>query len=258
MMDDLVRRYNRFPLNKPQEGRKSLTAAEAAEARKIVDGVVLQWKDTPAPAAPEGERATRGRAVIRKRLEEIRKLRIPPAEWEWLKKVKSVLDGLPTADRELKCELWIPAAQPTPTAADRWVHIRVQQGGKEVGKGNTLPAADYKLCELRYPGEKVEINLYRNPVDPEPNRSVVVDDIWAMVRLLHPGQLVDPLFPGNPYKHQWDAEKPAEKKEVFDPVKRNVVLTIEDDQHQARVLRLRLEFEKGLPRIEDWPASAGQ
>jgi len=255
LVDDLLRRYNRFPLNRPLVRDKPLTAAEVAEARKIVEALVLQWKDAPTPMAPEG---ARGRAFVRRRLDEIRRLRIPPAEWDWLKRVKGVLDGLPTADRALKCELWVPAAQPTPTAAHRWVHIRILQGGKETGKGNTLPAADYKLCDLWYPGEKLEIHLYRNPVDPEPNRAVVVDDVWAMVRLLHPGQLVDPLFPGNPFKHLWDVDKPTEKKEVFDPMKRNVLLTIEDDQRQPRVLRLRLEFEKGLPRIEDWPASGGE
>ncbi|MBM4038425.1 MAG: hypothetical protein FJ290_07915 [Planctomycetes bacterium] len=259
LLDDLTRRYSRFPLVRPQEQGKPLAAAEVTEARKIVEALVLQWKESPAPPpAPEGERATRGRAVVRKRLEEIRRLRIPPAEWEWLKKVKAVLDGLPTADRALKCELWVPAAQPNPTAAHRWVHIRVLQGGKEIGKGNTLPAADYKVCDLWYPGEKVEIDLYRNPVDPEPNRAVVVDDPWAMVRLLHPGKLTDPLHPGDKFSHLWDVEKPTEKKEVFDPVKRNILLTIEDDQRQPRLLRLRLEFEKGLPRIEDWPASGGQ
>ena len=256
MLDELLKRYNRFPLNRPQERDKALTAAEANEARKIVEALVLQWKEAPASTAPaEGERATRGRAVVRKMLEEIRKLRIPPPEWEWLKRVKAVLDGLPTADRALKCELWIPATQPTPTAAHRWVHIRVKMGGKEVGKGNTLPAADYKLCDLWYPGEKLEIHLYRNPVDPEPSRAVDVEDIWAMVRLLHPGQLADPLFADKRFKHLWEVDRATEKKEVFDPVKRNVMLTIMDDQQQPRLLRLRLELEKGLPRIEDWPAS---
>ncbi len=259
MVDDLTRRYSRFPLVRPQELGKPLTAVEVTAARKIVEALVLQWKETPAPPPPpEGERATRGRAVVRKRLEEIRRLRIPPAEWEWLKQVKVVLDGLPTADRALRCELWVPATQPTPTAAHRWVHIRVLQGGKEVGKGNTLPAADYKLADLWYPGEKVEVHLYQNPVDPEPKRAVVVDDPWAMVRLLHAGKLIDPLHPGDKFSHLWDVEKPTEKKEVFDPVKRNILLSIEDDQHQPRLLRLRLEFEKGLPRIEDWPASGGQ
>ncbi len=259
--------YARFPLDrpaapeKPEMPERTLTAAQVGEAREIVDTLVLRWKDVPTPAAPEGEGVRRGRETVRRMIEEIRKLRIPPAEWEWVKKVKAVLDGLPTADRALKCELWIPAAQPSPNAANlRWVHIRVKQGDKEVGKGNTIPAADYKLCDLWYPGnpgEKLEVFLYRNPVDPEPSRMIRVDNLWAMVRLLHPGQLADPLHPGKQLKHFWDAERPSEKKEVFDPVKRNVILTIQDDEGQQRQLRLRLEFEKGLPRIEDWPSSAG-
>ena len=69
---------------------------------------------------------------------------------------------------------------------------------------------------------------------------------------------MDTLHPGNQFNHLWDVDKATEKKEVFDPMKRNVLLSIEDDQHQPRLLRLRLEFEKGLPRIEDWPTGGGE
>jgi len=256
LVKDLRARYSRFPLDRPAPKDEHLTAPEVGEARKIVETLVLQWKETPAPAVgPAADPLKRFREAVRKMIDEIRKLRIPPPDWDWVQKVKGVLDGLPTGDRALKCELWVPAVQPSPTAAHRWVHIRVKQGDKEIGKGNTLPAADYKLCDVWYPGDKLEIRLYRNPVDPEPNRGIDVKNLWAMVRLLHPGGLTDPLFAKEQFKHAWDAEKPIEKKEIFEPAKRNVMLNIEDDQRQTRPLRLRLEFEKGLPRIEDWPTS---
>ena len=253
MVDELTRRYSRFPLERPLERDAELSAAEGGEARRIVDAIVLQWKESPPSAAGEGERSSRIRAAVRKMLDEVRRLRIPLVQWEWVKRVKAVLDGLPSGDKALKCELWIPAKQPTPAAAHLWVHIRVKQGGKEIGKGNTMPAADYKLCEIWYPGEKLEIRLFKNPVDPEPNRAVDLDSLWAAVRMLHAGVATDPLYPGKDFRHQYGAEMPTEKKELFDPQKRSVEVKVEDDQRQPRLLRFRLDFEKGLPRVEDWP-----
>ena len=259
IFDELGRNYGRFPLVQPVERTKPLEPADVNAARLLVDKLVLQWKDAPPARAAEPERSERGRTAVDKMLDELVVLRFTPPQWDWIKKIKAVMDGLPTGDKALKCEIWVPAAQPNPAAGLRWGHIRIKQGDKEIGKGNTSPGADYKLCDVWYPGDKLEIRLYRYPVDPAPNRGVDVDGPWAAVRLLHPGvQESDPLYAREHFKHYWQAEKAVEKNELLDTTKRTVLLTIEDDQKQPRLLRLRLQFEKGLPRIEDWPVSAAR
>jgi hypothetical protein len=93
-------------------------------------------------------------------------------------------------------------------------------------------------------------------VDAEPNRAIDCVNLWSAVRMLHPGELADPLYRDrgvNLFRHSWQAEVKVEKAELLDPKKRDILLTIEDDQKMKRQLRLRLEFEKGLPRFEDWP-----
>ena len=76
--------------------------------------------------------------------------------------------------------------------------------------------------------------------------------------MLHPGSATDPLYVKEHFTHTWQAEASVEKQELLDTARRNVVLTFEDDQRRKRKLRLRLVFEKKLPRIENWPATASQ
>jgi len=254
---DLVKRYAQFPLDRPSEDGKALMPADVNAARKLVDRLVLRWQKAPT-REPDAERAKSQRATVERMLEQLRSLRLTPGQWDWVSKLRGVLDGLPADDKALKCSIWISREQPARAVGLRWVHIRVKQGGREVGKGNTQPGTDYKLCEVWYPGEKLELRLYKNPVDPAPNRAVDVESPWALVRLLHPGKVTDPLYVREQFKHGWQAEAVGEKNELLDPKKRNIVLTVEDDQRKPRLLRLRLEFEKGLPRVEDWPSSQGR
>jgi hypothetical protein len=264
--EDILRRYAKFPLDKApvQEVGKddSLTAVQVNEARNQVEKLVLRWKEPAAVRPADIERMERHRAIVEKMLADLRNLRLTPPQWDWIMKVKGVLEGLPSGDKTLKCEVWLPRNQdtPAPSAALRWVHIRMYQGGKEIGKGNTQPGADYQHCDVLSPApdpaRKLDIRLYRNPVDAEPNRAIDCVNLWSAVRMLHPGELADPLYRDrgvNLFRHSWQAEVKVEKAELLDPKKRDILLTIEDDQKMKRQLRLRLEFEKGLPRFEDWP-----
>jgi len=257
---EFLKRFARFPLNLPVEGQQPLTAAQLNAARDLVKLLVLSAKtDEAIRKATAGERKLEGtRAVVQQMLRRLRVLNFTEAERTWLRRVNAVLDGLPTGENVLKCSVWVPRQQPDPAVGVRWVHIRINQGGREIGKGNTQPATDYKLCEVEYPGQKLEIRLYRNPVDPTPNRALDLPGPWAPLRLLHRGSATDPLYIDKHFTHSWQAEASVEKQELLDTAKRNVVLTFEDDQRRKRKLRLRLVFEKKLPRIEDWPAAASQ
>jgi len=257
---ELVKRYARFPLNVPVQGQPPLTPAEVNAARSLVGLLVLSAKtDEAIEKARTTEKRPRGsRAIVQQMLQRLRVLNFTEAERTWLRRVSAVLEGLPTADNILKCSVWVPSDQPDPAVGLRWVHIRVKQGAREIGKGNTQPGRDFKLCEVAYPGEKLEVRLYRNPVDPTPNRGLDIAGPWAALALLHSGSATDPLYARQHFTHTWQAEAQVEKQELLDTAKRNVVVTFEDDQRRKRKLRLRLVFEKKLPRVEDWPAAKGR
>jgi len=256
---ELVKRYARFPLNVPVRDQSPLTPAEVEAARSLVSLLVLSAKtDEAIEKARGGERKLEGtRAIVGQMLRRLRALNFTDAERTWLRRVSAVLDGLPTGNKILKCAIWVPREQPDPAVNLKWVHIRVKQGAREVGKGSTQPASDYELCEVAYPGEKIELALYRHPTDHAPNRRLDVPGPWAILRLLHPGAAADPLFLQQKFTNTWRAEVQVEKRELLDTAKRNVVVTFEDDQRRKRKLRLRLVFEKKLPRVEQWPATAG-
>ncbi len=257
---ELVKRYARFPLNLPVQDQAPLTPAEVEAARSLVTTLILSAKtDEAIEKARTEERKPRGsRAIVHQMLRRLRVLNFTEAERTWLRRVGAVLGGLPSGNKILKCAIWVPREQPDPAVNVKWVHIRVKQGGREIGKGSTQPASDYELCQVAYPGDKVELALYRHPNDPNPNRRVDVPGPWAALRLLHAGAAADPLFVQHKFTHTWQAEAQVEKRELLDTAKRNVVLTFEDDQRRKRKLRLRLVFEKPLLRVEDWPATPGQ
>jgi len=257
---ELVKRYARFPLNLPVQDQAPLTPAEVEAARALVKTLILSARTDEAIEKVRGdERKSEGtRAIVHQMLRRLRVLNFTEAERTWLRRVSAILDGLPSGNKILKCAIWVPREQPDPAVNLKWVHIRVKQGGREIGKGSTQPASDYELCQVAYPGDKVELALYRHPNDPNPNRRVDVPGPWAALRFLHPGAAADPLFLQEKFTHTWQAEAQVEKRELLDTAKRNVVVTFEDDQRRKRKLRLRLVFEKPLLRVEDWPAAEGQ
>ena len=263
--DELRRRYSRFPLDVPREGEQALAQREVSAARDLVAKLVLT-------AGARGLKTRRdreedvdpGRREIERLLDQLADLRIDPKQWEWIGKLKAVLDGLPSANKVLKCGIWITAAQPRDPVGYRWVHVRAFQGKAEVGKGNAAPGLDTKLCDDFYPGEGIELRFHRHPSDPDkglpPNRTLVVEGPWAIVRLLHPGKVNDPLYLRRQFVHAWSAMPTDERRETFDPETRDILVTIEDDQGVRRQLRLRLKFEKGrgLPATDKWPTRSGQ
>ncbi|MFW6163411.1 MAG: hypothetical protein ACODAJ_11635, partial [Planctomycetota bacterium] len=255
-LDTLAAKYSRFPLDVPRPGEDALTPREVNEARAIVERLVATVRQRGVRS--DDDRPTTSRREVERLLDQLVTLKVDPQAWGWLQKLKTVLDGLPSDDNALKCELWLVAKDaPRPAVGDRWAVLRTHLGDKEVGKGPTAPGKDYKVCDVWYPGESLELRFWRHPHDPinnlPPDRVVTVEGPWVPVRLLHPGQVIDRLYKRWQFVHKWRVMAVEARREVADPKVRDILITVEDDQKIRRQLRLRLKLEKGLPKTDAWP-----
>ena len=253
----LQRQYSRFPLDVPRAGEAALTPKEVSQARALVERLVATARQRGVKTGDD-RRGEAARREVERLLDQLITLKVDPAAWAWLQKLKTVLDGLPGGEKALKCELWLVAKDaPRPAVGDRWAHIRIHQGKAEVGKGPSAPGEDYKLCDVWYPGDQVDLRFWLHPQDEirglPPNRTLAVEGPWAAVRLLHPGQVSDPLSRRWQFVHKWQVMDAEARRENPDPKVRDILITIEDEQRIRRQLRLRLTFEKALPKTDEWP-----
>jgi hypothetical protein len=252
---EALRGYDRFPLAPLRAGR-ALSPDEVNAARKIRDRIVAMRRPLgsgsgsgavlASSATSLGQAIARGATKEYGRFDdELRQLRgqdIPEQDARWVERVGRVLDALP-ADGALECAVWVAGNDERSRLANSrrpdWYSVTLQQQngaapGAEV-QVFPLPIERQKLGSVRCPGSPIEFWLYRNPTH-ERERPVKAGDVpggeWQALGLLH-ARGAQPLPDGK--GRRWYVELPLPRGE--------------------RVLGLVLEFDREIPRLEDWPSA---
>lgn len=242
-----TRNLARFPLDLPRTGVASLSVAELADAVAALKRV-QPW---PAVAEPKtlGDGADTGRPRIDQQLQRLRDLDLGE-QGAWVAAAKSMVAGLPAGpDRRLACTVWLPPY----TEQERLIKAH---GGRSLRDDSVLPVwrivglaegegqapalrlqtgkdARTQVGRVFYPGNGLEVLLYRYNSDAKPDRTVAFRDPWGCLRMLH------------------DC---AGERLPTEPTRWNVPIAVEDAGRQ-RVLWLELEFEQPVPALADWPST---
>ncbi|NQT88082.1 hypothetical protein HQ560_15050, partial [bacterium] len=229
---------------------------EVDSARALVAKLLL--KQQPGGGAETGPRPS---GELQKQIDQLRNLRLEPDQRTWVSKLQTVLVGLPVGNQALKGRLTILKDDSRDAVNIKWVHVRGQQTGVgAIGKGGTGAGLDEKLGETRYPGGDIELRFFRypNPEDNDWDRRLVIAGPWAPLRLLHEGTYAGAARQGQ-FRVRWaneSEEHPLAKPE--DPKTRLAEIFIEDGRNVFRRLRVRIELERPLPSVKNWPSGVGR
>jgi hypothetical protein len=238
---DALRKYGRFPLGKPVETEKELTADEAAAAMKALATVLGSAQLYDAKTIGGGAR-TRTFEVIDQQLDRLCGLGLEPSRRAWCMKAKAVLDGLPAGADKLACTVRIideknqkildEGAQ---SVLGMWASLEIAQGGTRMGIKNIIQAEPAEVGKINYPDDSVVLKFYRFPTDVaagKVDRTMTIPGAWAAIRIIHTLKA-----------------KPADEKGL----KWNAQVIVQDTESKPRSLWLELEFAKPLPKLVDWP-----
>jgi hypothetical protein len=255
---DIIRelqQYDHFPLNRP--GDRTLTPAEVDRARELVAKLLLKQQPAGGAGTADGPRPS---GELQKQIDQLRNLRLEPAQRAWVTALQSVLAGLPAGNETLKAQLTILKDDAREAVNIKWVHIRGQQQGVgAIGKGGTGAGLDEKLGEVRYPGGELELRFFRypNPEDNDWDRRLIVPGPWAVLRLLHEGTYSG-AAPRGQFRVRWGDESEEHPLAKPDPKVRLAEILIEDERNAFRRLRVRIQLERPLPSIAEWPSGLGR
>jgi hypothetical protein len=238
---DALRKFGRFPLGKPNETEKELTADEVAAARKALATVLGSAQLYDAKTIGGGAR-TRTFEVIDQQFDRLCGLGLEPGRRAWCMKVKAVLEGLPDGPDKIACAVRIideknqkildAGAQ---SVLDMWAALEITQGGTQMGIKNIRQAEPAEVGKVSYPNDSVVLKFYRFPADVGANkvdRAMTIPGTWAAIRMIHVLKA-----------------KPADEKGL----KWDLQVVIPDTESKPRSLWLELEFAKPLPKLVDWP-----
>ena len=238
---EAVRKYGRFPLGKPNETEKELTADEVAAARKAMATVLGSAQLYDGKTIGGGAR-TRTFEVIDQQLDRLCGLGLEPSRRAWCMKAKGVLDGLPAGADKLACTVRIiddknqkildVGAQ---SVLGMWAVLEIAQGGTRTGIKNIIQAEPAEVGKVSYPDNSVVLKFYRFPDDvraDKVDRAMTIPGAWAAIRMIHVL-----------------TARPADEKGL----KWNAQVVIQDTESKPRSLWLELEFAKPLPKLDQWP-----
>jgi hypothetical protein len=232
-----LRANARFPLAPPSPNQPQLSAVELAAAQSAIRKV--RPPEIPGTAArieskrfsDEIERLL-GRNVLSKEHE------------EWADRVRGVLAGLPPSDAETyTCTVTLLTGEPRPVVGDDLASgtyriLGMSQGDAGEPVKASLRGNEQELGRLRYPGPPVKFLIYPSDVaGVKADVEVPVDGPWAALRLLHLNRDGRPTALGEGKTRTWKVE----------------LLVPGPDQKQRLSVWLKLEFEKELPPLRDWP-----
>jgi hypothetical protein len=238
---EAVLKYKRFPLGKPVETEKELTADEAAAALKALATVLGSAQLYDAKSIGGGAR-TRTFDVIDERLGDLCGLGLEKGARAWCMKAKTVLDGLPAGIDKLTCTVRIIDEKnqkilnaDTQSVLGMWASLEITQSGTRMGIKNIIQAEPAEVGKVNYPGDSVVLRFYRFPDDVAANkvdREMTIPGTWAAIRMIHMLKA-----------------KPVDEKGL----KWNAQVIIPDTESKQRSMWLELEFAKPLPKLVDWP-----
>jgi hypothetical protein len=238
---EAVLKYKRFPLGKPVETEKELTADEAVAAMKALATVLGSAQLYDAKSIGGGAR-TRTFDVIDDRLGDLCGLGLEKGARAWCMKAKGVLDGLPAGTDKLACTVRIVDEknqkildEGAQSVLGMWASLEIAQGGTRMGIKNIIQAEPAEVGKVNYPDDSVVLKFYRFPTDVaagKVDRTMTIPGAWAAIRMIHMLKA-----------------KPADEKGL----KWNAQVIVQDTESKPRSLWLELEFAKPLPRLVDWP-----
>ncbi|HEY7115711.1 MAG TPA: type VI secretion protein IcmF/TssM N-terminal domain-containing protein [Tepidisphaeraceae bacterium] len=245
-----LRAFDRFPLAPLRAGQLPLARNELAAARKLRDKIVTLRRPMTAPSSLGLAIANDGTREYGRFNEELKQLRgqdLPEPDARWLERLGKVMDALPaTADGTLECTVWVASGDDQRGRAARtrppdWYSVTLSQGGAAAAAGQEvqifpLRETREKLGLCRAPGGAIEFGFYKNPshVGQNPNIGYVPPGgEWQVLGLLH-DRGARPL--GDSKGRRWYVEVPLPSR-------------------SDRIVGLILEFDREIPRLEDWPAA---
>lgn len=231
-----LRSKGRFPLAALAPTQDQLSASEVREAQQAIQRV-----------RPDHGAATATRLGNRRFDEAIERLLgrrvLSESDTQWADQVRKVLEGLPAADAEtLTCTVTLLPQEPRSVGDDLassfYRIFGMVQGSGEPVKANLYAPGESVLGRLNYPGPPVSFLIY-DEQGREVIETVQIKGPWA------PVALVGMAREGRPTAVPiGDGATKAWKVELLVPSR--------DGRLQLSVW-MKLEFQKELPALRDWP-----
>jgi len=210
-----------------------------------------------------GQGATTGMGPIDAQLKRLTSGQFEGKDKELLDRLANVLAALPASRSTLKCGLSVVPAdeQATLCGQDKvqtmlgfWAHWGLEQAKSGMTRrpmSQTKDSADRKLGEIKYPlapGD-VLVRFFRHPddADKDPNRTLTVEGSWAAIRLLHGGSIKQKVGEIE-YQYKWRAASRSDDGKTW-----LILILVPDDKATERAVYVEMQFEKALPKVEDWP-----
>ena len=219
-----IKKYAKFPLDKPRAGEEQLAPEDVDRVVVSLAKIKIDSKqELDAPVLP---------------LRDI----VTPKEQAWISRIDAMLAALPRKGQTLNCKISVLSAK-SQDAANQWPVVSVVQG--DAGRESAINIRDVKedkeLATVDCPGKAVSFRFYTHLDRPKENSLVVgLPDQWSCLQLLHKGRTAE---------CEWQPEDRSEDGKTF-----TVKLGVKGANAVSRTLYVKLEFQKGLPKTEDWPS----
>ncbi|MFB3893160.1 MAG: type VI secretion protein IcmF/TssM N-terminal domain-containing protein [Phycisphaerae bacterium] len=231
-----LKKSARFPLVKYKKDEQEMTGAEVDDARKAVTSIAGRAADISSRDADSIARGGEtGNAKIDRNLRRLRGMELAEADRTWLSRLKKVADALPGPNATFTCKISILPMSEQDKDKDNalaiWADVSLAQGKAKPVRLQTVEKDLTLLSGVAYPGDDLAFCFFKHPIDTEPSTTVKVPGPWSAIRLIHLLAL----------------------GESADGKTWTVRLGLEDDQKNVRPFRIKLEFEKELPAMAEWP-----
>ena len=229
-------KYDRFPLAPLMADKVALTAAQVAAARQALRSVVGVLEDAPVGEAGEtlGLGGRTHDKALDEQLERLRGQNLLAGKEKYLKRLSTLLKGLPEADKTLQAAVVVikEKLKDPDSLNNVYAHLVISQANKELGVCDLRAMTSDHLDKITYPGETLKLGLRKIPNGPI-DKTILVDGPWAALRLLH---------------------LTAAKRNPKDPHKWTVELPVTDEAGKKWSVWLEVEYDQELPDLSDWPA----
>lgn len=239
---DELRRTAKFPLRRLKDDRAQMSVAEVLAAQGSVEKVRAGESGGDAAPAGGGPRLT-GSEKFNRALERLMGLALlNDADRQWIARVDRVLGALPRTDKEvLQCRVHILTGRApekgTRALEELFPNMDIVQGQAPCSpRLRSRPGPEQKPVPVVYAGEALRLCFYSAAAPDKPDPTLTFDGPWGALQLLHQYD-AKPVTPGD--TKSWAAEV--------------VVPYTTGGQVINLSLWLKLEFDRPLPAMEEWP-----
>jgi hypothetical protein len=255
-----LRKYSKFPAAPALLANIELDANEVVAAREVLTKFKTFFEMATTQAVGGKTIAQGGTCEIPevdKQLVRLREYELDAAQKDWVLRFRAVIDALPGKEELFACTVQVlgDEQQPDPKFSTLWNWLVLKQGQTQKGKDLVLQKNLTKLGELKYPGEPMTFEIYRHFSDKQFARSLTIQSGWPGIRLLFKGEATETLANGAKIVHRWDVNKDSRSEDGKEWTVQLDIYESKDAQGKDvyKTLLLRLRFEKGLPKLGEWP-----